>query len=420
MSSFDIFMYSLCAVAYIFCGIIYYYGIVNCRFSLTNKKISKSRLYFYVILLFFINFILFLTYNLLKLSLVSNWILFLITLYFQCKYILKSSRIESAFISIETCLCTLTCILLYRAVISILFNIPLDAFENILLNNRYFLVYILWVSYLSVGIIFIKFIGKKNIVAIKHLLSAWKQMKFFLIVNLILLIYIFIQAYFYDKIGNSFSEKIWALFTCLYISFGHVAAFKFAIRTSYLYNLDKENIKMCNILNIHKNEERYLSELIEKDELTNVFNRATGEKLVQALIDKKIEFTLCVVDLDGLKYVNDTMGHKQGDNYIINISNILKHNIRHGKDILFRYGGDEFVIAFIDSKSFDIGRRMLLINNFILKKSQELSIPMQISYGYQSSHGFNNFEDMFISADKYMYQMKKLHKQLNPKFTRIY
>ena len=61
-----------------------------------------------------------------------------------------------------------------------------------------------------------------------------------------------------------------------------------------------------------KNEEKYLSELIEKDELTNVFNRATGEKLVKDLIDKKIEFTLCVVDLDGLKYVNDNMGHKQG------------------------------------------------------------------------------------------------------------
>ena len=63
---------------------------------------------------------------------------------------------------------------------------------------------------------------------------------------------------------------------------------------------------------------------------------------------------------------------------------------------------------------------MLLINNFILKKSQELSIPMQISYGYQSSDGFKDFESIFTQADKYMYQMKKLHKQLNPKIARIY
>lgn len=420
MSSFDIFTYGTCVVSYVFCCLVYYYGIVNCTFALTEKNITKSKLYAYVILIFLINFILFLFYSIIKLTLLTNWLLFLITLYFQCRYILKASKIQSAFISTEICLCTVTCVLLYRAVVSIIFNIPLNAFENILSNHKYLLVYWLSISYLSSGLIFIKFLGKKNIIAIKHLLSAWKQMKFFLAVNLILLIYIFIQAYFYDKIGDSFSEKIWAVFTCLYIYFGHILAFKFAIRTSYLYNLDKENIRMCNILNVQKNEEKYLSELIEKDELTNIFNRATGEKLVKDLIDKKIEFTLCVVDLDGLKYVNDNMGHKQGDDYIINIANILKHHIRHDRDILFRYGGDEFVIAFIGSKSLDIGRRMLLINNFILKKSQELSIPMQISYGYQSSDGFNDFESIFTQADKYMYQMKKLHKQLNPKIARIY
>lgn len=420
MSNHDIFMHVICAVVYVFCGITYYYGIINCTFNLTDKKVSKSKLYFYITLLFSINFILFLIYYILKLSLPINWLLFLITLYFECRYILKASKIQSAFISTEACLCTLTCVLLYRAVASIVFNVPLKLFEDELSNNNYFIVYALCISYFSSGIIFIKFLGKKNIAAIKHLLSAWKQMTFFLAVNLILLVYIFVQSYFYDKIGNSFSEKIWAVFTCLYIYFGHISAFKFAIRTSYLYNLDKENIRMCNILNVQKNEEKYLSELIEKDELTNVFNRATGEKLVKDLIDKKIEFTLCVVDLDGLKYVNDNMGHKQGDDYIINIANILKHHIRHDRDILFRYGGDEFVIAFIDSKSLDIGRRMLLINNFILKKSQELSIPMQISYGYQSSDGFKDFESIFTQADKYMYQMKKLHKQLNPKIARIY
>ena len=287
MSNHDIFMHVICAVVYVFCGITYYYGIINCTFNLTDKKVSKSKLYFYITLLFSINFILFLIYYILKLSLLMNWLLFLITLYFECRYILKASKIQSAFISTEACLCTLTCVLLYRAVASIVFNVPLKLFEDELSNNNYFIVYALCISYFSSGIIFIKFLGKKNIAAIKHLLSAWKQMTFFLAVNLILLVYIFVQSYFYDKIGNSFSEKIWAVFTCLYIYFGHISAFKFAIRTSYLYNLDKENIRMCNILNVQKNEEKYLSELIEKDELTNVFNRATGEKLVKDLIDKK-------------------------------------------------------------------------------------------------------------------------------------
>lgn len=417
MSNFDIFMYSICAISYVFCCIVYYYGIVSFAFRLKDKNLKKTKLYSYIILLFIINFILFSTYSILKLTLVTSWALFLITLYFQCRFILKSSKIQSSFISIEACLYTLTCVLLFRAISSIIFDIPLNAFEDIIHNHNYFLLYSLWTSYLVCGIIFIKFLGNMNLVAIKHLLSAWKQTKFWIMINIILLIYVFVQAYFYDKIGNSLSEKIWALFTCLYIYFGHIAAFKYAIRTSYLYHLDSENIKMCNMLNIHKNEERQLSQLLEKDQLTNIFNRITGEKLVKNLIDAKTEFILCVVDLDGLKYVNDTMGHKKGDDYIVTVANILKQNMQNDKDILFRYGGDEFVIVFVNP-SLDINRHMSSISGIILKKSYELNLPMQISYGYQSSKELNDFTTIFSMADKNMYQMKKIHKQLNPNLIR--
>lgn len=55
--------------------------------------------------------------------------------------------------------------------------------------------------------------------------------------------------------------------------------------------------------------------------------------------------TLAFLDLDGLKKVNDCLGHEEGDHYITAVSDILRTSIRN-TDILCRYGGDEFLIVF--------------------------------------------------------------------------
>ncbi|MBN7575342.1 hypothetical protein C1H57_09175 [Clostridium sp. 2-1] len=54
---------------------------------------------------------------------------------------------------------------------------------------------------------------------------------------------------------------------------------------------------------------------------------------------------LCFVDVDRLKIANDTFGHEEGDNLLINVTNILKESIRK-TDFIIRLGGDEFLIVF--------------------------------------------------------------------------
>ena len=64
---------------------------------------------------------------------------------------------------------------------------------------------------------------------------------------------------------------------------------------------------------------------------------------------KDAYFTLLMVDIDNFKLLNDTFGHLQGDKVLKEVSKIIKRHIRK-KDVLTRYGGDEFVIVLWEIK----------------------------------------------------------------------
>ena len=81
------------------------------------------------------------------------------------------------------------------------------------------------------------------------------------------------------------------------------------------------------------------------DPLTGLYNRrglaALGKQQLKTARRNKSSLSLVLADLDGLKQINDTQGHQQGDAAIIEIANALKETFRQS-DILARLGGDEF------------------------------------------------------------------------------
>jgi len=87
----------------------------------------------------------------------------------------------------------------------------------------------------------------------------------------------------------------------------------------------------------------------KKDPLTNVLNRTMLDKLFCDQYDLALAtqqtFVLAMCDIDNFKTVNDTYGHSQGDKILILFTQILKQKVR-GSDLIFRYGGDEFIIIF--------------------------------------------------------------------------
>ncbi len=87
----------------------------------------------------------------------------------------------------------------------------------------------------------------------------------------------------------------------------------------------------------------------EYDGLTGVFNRHSATKKLDEMLAAKerrnFTLSLCFIDVNGLKQVNDVLGHKMGDELLVTVTDVIKSHIREA-DFVARMGGDEFIIAF--------------------------------------------------------------------------
>lgn len=98
-----------------------------------------------------------------------------------------------------------------------------------------------------------------------------------------------------------------------------------------------------------KNMEEKLRYLSQTDILTGTYNRYSFEEKIKELnYEKYLPLGIIMGDVNGLKLVNDTLGHLEGDKLLKNISNILKH-ICDLQGYVFRWGGDEFIILLPNS-----------------------------------------------------------------------
>ena len=160
----------------------------------------------------------------------------------------------------------------------------------------------------------------------------------------------------------------------------------------------------------------YIDELLY-DGLTRTYNRRVGLSRLSALIEgesKDLHFSLIFIDINGLKEVNDILGHDAGDQLINNAVDNIKETIRE-EDFIVRLGGDEFLVALIDvnrEKAEEIWSRILMKYDKINRNSDN---PFIIS----ASHGIVEYkkgdqytlEDLVKIADKKMYEEKKRIKE---------
>lgn len=89
-------------------------------------------------------------------------------------------------------------------------------------------------------------------------------------------------------------------------------------------------------------ERKQLEQVAYYDELTKVYSRHYGMQLLERWVEENQAFVISFIDLDGLKYVNDTFGHKEGDKYILATAEKLSSISNNA--VLCRLGGDEFMI----------------------------------------------------------------------------
>ena len=168
------------------------------------------------------------------------------------------------------------------------------------------------------------------------------------------------------------------------------------------------------LVTINKNEKAKIKFFSEYDTMTGVYNRRAGfEKLSQLYKNsesKNSTISVCFIDINGLKEVNDALGHEAGDELILSVIAGIKNNIRNN-DFVARLGGDEFLIIFEgmnESKAEEIWSR-------IIHEYDEVNDAEGRKYVISVSHGIevfqsnsNQFIDVIINnADEKMYNEKR-------------
>jgi len=152
---------------------------------------------------------------------------------------------------------------------------------------------------------------------------------------------------------------------------------------------------------------------ISHDELTGIYNRTYFEKIMTELNDQKnVPVVIILCDLDELKYVNDHLGHKEGDRLLQDTAKLLD---RFSSDTVTvsRIGGDEFVLLAADITENQVKQfvsnmhREIDHHNMIHSDNQ---IKMSIGFRYTAC-SMGKMNELFTQADESMYMDKMKRKK---------
>ncbi|MBU3145037.1 GGDEF domain-containing protein [Clostridium sp. CF012] len=151
------------------------------------------------------------------------------------------------------------------------------------------------------------------------------------------------------------------------------------------------------------------------DELTGIFNRRGfymhGGSLYKAATITGGKAIMCFGDMDGLKKINDTYGHREGDEAILTTALLIKESFGTD-DIVARIGGDEFIIIAANKSTKNEINTIIEVINLNFEKYNSISnkpYNLSISFGFSvySPDVSLTFEQLIQDADKELYKQKK-------------
>lgn len=158
-----------------------------------------------------------------------------------------------------------------------------------------------------------------------------------------------------------------------------------------------------------------LNDVIVKDPLTSLYNRRfIDERLPVEIIDATLThmpISICFMDLDEFKSINDLYGHETGDLVIKAVGKVIRNRILGNRSWAARYGGDEFIIYLYNTHWNDADHLLQNIKQEIENLSVgEIGVKSRISvsYGIETMHEIPMTADELIrNADEKMYRVKK-------------
>jgi diguanylate cyclase (GGDEF)-like protein len=193
-----------------------------------------------------------------------------------------------------------------------------------------------------------------------------------------------------------------------------------AISQAYEYNNSINENKELSIQNKQlKKDKKSLSLQSKTDELTRILNRRGFMELAEKTLDLALEMNskglVFFIDMDGLKKINDTYGHKMGDSAIKALATVLAKTLR-ANDVIGRLSGDEFAAITVGMEKKQIKKIHAKIDEYCDEISREKNFPFKLSCSLGAVE-FNSknksITKLLMEADKQLYIEKNEKYKIN-------
>jgi len=178
---------------------------------------------------------------------------------------------------------------------------------------------------------------------------------------------------------------------------------------------DRCYIAFCSDISDRKEKDTRVEYLTYHDSLTGVFNRTFYEAEIKKLdTERNLPISVIISDVNGLKLINDTLGHAAGDKVLVETTKLLGTHLRE-RDILARVGGDEFSILLprtSNQEAQDIVKHIQAackshkVN--VLKEPVDLSVSLGVATKTNKTESFSSISKL---AEDYMYRQKLLERE---------
>ncbi|BDX01396.1 hypothetical protein MACH16_01440 [Marinomonas pontica] len=144
-----------------------------------------------------------------------------------------------------------------------------------------------------------------------------------------------------------------------------------------------------------------LQELATTDALTALRNR---RYIDDVLLNATSDHYMAMIDVDDFKQVNDQFGHDKGDKILVKLARVLVSSVG-AKDIVGRWGGEEFVVIFAEPSLAHVEECLKCLNQHIAATDFGIQRPVTISIGL-ANHNAKSHKESLRSVDQALYEAK--------------
>lgn len=216
-----------------------------------------------------------------------------------------------------------------------------------------------------------------------------------------------------------YSISLILIFAALYLFFGDVTYnYPYA---EYLIYINITNIIIAGLPMVYAfvyiretsiSQRQALTEMAAKDHLTKLYNRRFAQKLIIDMRQRCVESDskMCIVmgDIDFFKKINDTYGHDKGDTILMSVANAITEYLSQ-KDIIVRWGGEEFLIILTDTDESAAYKRIEQLREKIHSLTpcpNDPKISISMSFGLIEWRPLASLKDTLHQADIALYKSK--------------